>query len=706
MSKTLLHIGFHKTGTTALQWFLANNRERLNNFGISYPDFRDFDASVREEGHFHFAKLLAESEENVYPLKKFLSACSNDSSTLVISAESMVRHVASGSYEKSSDARTDYIDRIKNSLPSGEITVVASLRNPYKLIESYYQEFLKKTFFTGTLDNYLNKFFTQYDPLNTLFAWGDIFTNVSLRSYEEDLKHEKGIVGAFFEQVDQSFKPESSAPHKNVSLSKLSCDILAKINYLLQSEGKKTAVLNELHDYSSLKVDEGVETLWTKETAFLLEGKFLNDFESLEKRFNTELSKEIPYSSFSKKYTNESLEIVTERLSKHINFADLKDIIYPLFEKCSDNKRSVKEALKVSKSPSSKLGAESSYGDNKCWPHFSPSFKFNRDSKIFPIGSCFARNIEEYLVSLNLNVPTASFKAPKSEWPGRPSGILNKYSPTAIRQAVEWAAGIFYRDKLVSESDLDSLSFYTKSENVVDLQLASFIPVSKERHLQRRNEIYNLYSEVFSSDVITMTLGMTETWHDKETGKFIDAAPMTKELLSEKDRFEFVNLTATQSATEILRAIEVIKQINSKAKFVITVSPVPLLRTFSGNSQVIANCYSKSTLRSACELITSSISPQDIVYFPSYEIVTTSKSWDFWQKDLQHIKSGGVAQLVKYLLTAMMEGLTEDELDKISARAFSSKSERFTALSYAEKVALKSGQETDIQHYEKLKNSF
>jgi hypothetical protein len=39
MSKLVLHIGTHKTGTTAIQKVFAANRSRLANYGIIYPDF-------------------------------------------------------------------------------------------------------------------------------------------------------------------------------------------------------------------------------------------------------------------------------------------------------------------------------------------------------------------------------------------------------------------------------------------------------------------------------------------------------------------------------------------------------------------------------------------------------------------------------------------------------------------------------------------
>src|SRR5688572_9518638 len=71
------------------------------------------------------------------------------------------------------------------------------------------------------------------------------------------------------------------------------------------------------------------------------------------------------------------------------------------------------------------------------FPKLAPKFQITRGSKIFTIGSCFARNIEEKLKGFIL--PTRSFSVPKSEWPYRSNGILNEFNPGTMVQRVELA---------------------------------------------------------------------------------------------------------------------------------------------------------------------------------------------------------------------------------------------------------------------------
>ena len=53
-SHCFLHIGAPKTGTTLLQRVLFENKERLRNYGIDYPDI-----SLRGYGHHDLAFLIA-----------------------------------------------------------------------------------------------------------------------------------------------------------------------------------------------------------------------------------------------------------------------------------------------------------------------------------------------------------------------------------------------------------------------------------------------------------------------------------------------------------------------------------------------------------------------------------------------------------------------------------------------------------------------
>jgi hypothetical protein len=67
--------------------------------------------------------------------------------------------------------------------------------------------------------------------------------------------------------------------------------------------------------------------------------------------------------------------------------------------------------------------------------------------------------------------------------------------------------------------------------------------------------------------------------------------------------------------------LSTLSRLNPNIKLVLTLSPVPLARTFEFSSAIVADAVSKSVLRAAIhELI--GMYPEKIFYFPSYEMVT------------------------------------------------------------------------------------
>ena len=114
-----------------------------------------------------------------------------------------------------------------------------------------------------------------------------------------------------------------------------------------------------------------------------------------------------------------------------------------------------------------------------------------------------------------------------------------------------------------------------------------------------------------------------------------------------------------------------------------------MIRTFAGSSISIANTYSTSTLRSSINYVINSLSDVDIDYFPSFEIVSNAKSWDFWQRDIQHIKSGGVALLVCLLAESYIDDADEKLLGYLKTFAFTNRLERERCFNLAKTLAEK-----------------
>jgi hypothetical protein len=92
-------------------------------------------------------------------------------------------------------------------------------------------------------------------------------------------------------------------------------------------------------------------------------------------------------------------------------------------------------------------------------------------------------------------------------------------------------------------------------------------------------------------------------------------------------------------------SIDIIRRANPSAKVVLTTSPVPLGRTFTGHDVIIANGYSKAVLRAvAADIVEKN---RHVDYFPSYEMVMLSDPRSSWEDDQRHVDDARVGKVVQ-----------------------------------------------------------
>jgi len=294
---------------------------------------------------------------------------------------------------------------------------------------------------------------------------------------------------------------------------------------------------------------------------------------------------------------------------------------------------------------------------DEVWPVITPSFELKPGGEIFTIGSCFARNIEEHLQRLGFEIPMLKFRVPAEEWPARANGILNKYTPPAIFQEIEWARKIIVRDGVVRESDCQDFRFDCDGDFCVDTNLGGFKLVSRHRYFERRCQIYEVFKELFTADCVVITLGLIEAWLDREKGVYIQEAPIGKFFAKQARRFAFEALTYEQCRDYIQRSVDTVRDVNKHAKILITTSPVPLIRTFTTDDVITANSHSKSVLRAVAGDIAAANVAMD--YFPSYESVSGTKNWQIWSYDLLHVSDAFVGKVVSRLTDIYCPGIQQ-----------------------------------------------
>lgn len=286
-----------------------------------------------------------------------------------------------------------------------------------------------------------------------------------------------------------------------------------------------------------------------------------------------------------------------------------------------------------------RLGPRRVRRDRVLYPAIRPGFRFEPGCRVFTIGSCFARNIEEHLSGYD--VPTRRFCVPKEEWPHRPNGLLNEYNPGTIAQRIERAcAGQAAPDETLVSYD----------NGVVDLLLPSASharPVSRERALQRREEIDEIYRELPPADIVIVTLGLVEAWFDSLTGSYLNRMPPTDAVRQHPDRYSLHVMDVDEAYPLLENAFR--RLTDRGQQILLTVSPVPLTATFSEECAVVANSFSKAVLRVCAHRLATTLPSID--YFPSYEIVISSGLTSFSDDNI-HVQDEFVREIVRTMLAS------------------------------------------------------
>ena len=273
----------------------------------------------------------------------------------------------------------------------------------------------------------------------------------------------------------------------------------------------------------------------------------------------------------------------------------------------------------------------------------------NEHTKVCLIGSCFADDMGWVLKNENIDIgnveynnemknviyPWGTFFTPMNLFDVLNASISNN------------TKGLFDRRSFIKvPKDLTGNHYQSSKQHDVNndynfwcLFIKTRLNTSILDHaILKVNEILNkLNNSLKNADVIIITLGLIETWIDKD--KNFAWHSFHGDALNKKsidDLAYFKQLNYGDVTNYIQKIIKIINTIGNK-KIIFTVSPIPLNFTFTNNDVVIANKYSKSVLRSA---IDGFIDNKDIFYFPSFEIIQDCVGWpNSFKDDKKHIKS-------------------------------------------------------------------
>lgn len=280
-------------------------------------------------------------------------------------------------------------------------------------------------------------------------------------------------------------------------------------------------------------------------------------------------------------------------------------------------------------------------------------FDLGPRTKIATAGSCFAQHISRYLRANGFSVLDVE-PAP----PGLPAdrrahygyGLYsarygNIYLTRQLRQLAEEMLGQFAPQAAVWEKD--GRFFDALRPSVEPNGLGS----PEEVAAHRQNHLGHVRDLLTSANVLVFTFGLTEGWVHRDSGTVYPTAPGTIAGRYDPAVFAFKNFTFNEILDDFLAFRALVRTINPRLRFLLTVSPVPLTATASDEHVLPATIYSKSVLRAVVGQLYQE--HQDIDYFPSYELVASHFSRGFfYESNLRTVADAGVESVMRIFFAA------------------------------------------------------
>lgn len=292
-------------------------------------------------------------------------------------------------------------------------------------------------------------------------------------------------------------------------------------------------------------------------------------------------------------------------------------------------------------------------------PHTAAGFTIASTDKVASAGSCFAQRISEALKEAGygylVTEPAPAFmtdeQARDCSYGVYSARYGNIYSSLQLLQLIQRAFDGFepseplWRGKGGSYIDpfrpsVQPGGYFSEAECLWD----------RSTHLAAVRQMFQ------DLDIFIFTLGLTETWLCTADGAALPICPGAG-VGGEFDpaRYQFHNFGVTEVVQHMSQFLERLHAINSHAKVILTVSPVPLIATFENRHVLQATVYSKSVLRVACEELRRCFS--NVEYFASYEIVTASgDSKPYFEEDRRGVTKAAVEHVIGCFKSQYMGG--------------------------------------------------
>lgn len=280
-------------------------------------------------------------------------------------------------------------------------------------------------------------------------------------------------------------------------------------------------------------------------------------------------------------------------------------------------------------------------------PHVSPTainpFPLEKSDRIVSAGSCSASAFVKHIKKVGLHyVITEKLPAESQKfgYATYSASYGNVYNPCQMLQLCQRAYG---------ERKPDVDRWTTGSGEIIDPFRPGY-PFPSLSHdefdLLQAQHFKAIRNAFDNASCFLFTPSITEAWTDAVDGSIYPACPGTVAGQYDISRHCLTNFTTNELVEDFGHLITYLRSKNSDLKFVLTVCPVPMVATATDRHVLVANTYSKSSLRVAAGAAAEGF--PGVSYFPAYEIATSPKGkGNYYKENLRSISDMAISDIMK-----------------------------------------------------------
>lgn len=290
---------------------------------------------------------------------------------------------------------------------------------------------------------------------------------------------------------------------------------------------------------------------------------------------------------------------------------------------------------------------------------WSAKFPITPNTTVATYGSCFAQHIGQALKRRGftwLETEPAPLLLTETQAKRFNFGVFssrtgNIYTSSLLAQWVSWADGSATPPDEVWAGDDGRV--YDPFRPTIEP--GGFADV-EELTRTRAATIEAFRASIIEADVFVFTLGLTECWISASEGYEYPMCPGTHAGVFDPKVHAFVNQDYATVEAALVTAIGAMRAMNPKLKFLLTVSPVPLTATNSGEHVLVATTHSKSILRAVAGQLAATM--DDVDYFPAFEIVSAPPfRGSFFKANQRSMSERGVDFVMDHFFAGMKTAL-------------------------------------------------